>query len=99
MFISNRAFNSIDTIEYRKNDRFFYESLFRTSEVKKINIRIKGILNDTIKLSEDVLFQNQKYLYYFNAAKINEKKKIINTIIIKSLLLLFIILIKLLINN
>lgn len=94
MFISNRAFNSIDTIAYRKNDRFFYESLFRTSEVKKINIRIKGILNDTIKLSEDVLFQNQKYLYYFNAVKINEKKKIINTIIIKSLLLLFIILIK-----
>ena len=52
MFISNRAFNLINEIEYKPNERHYYESLFRSSNKIKNSIRFKGVLNDNILPSD-----------------------------------------------
>lgn len=61
MFISNRAFNLINTIEYCKSNRWYYESLFRQSNNNLNNIRLKGVLNDSLS-PKYVDFEINKYL-------------------------------------
>lgn len=61
MFISNRAFNKINTIKY-VNRRHYYESLFITT-YKENSIRFRGILNDSIS-AYDVGNQVNQFLFY-----------------------------------
>ena len=67
MFISNRAFNLIEEIDYNTKNRYYYENLF--GQINKINcsIRIKGVIFDNI-LSK---------LVYPKMEKILKKRKLI----------------------
>lgn len=89
MFISNRAFNLINTIQYYKYDRRIYESLFLNK-----NIRFRGILNDKIP-SNRIGFEHNRYINkkYFENKK---KYQTIELLILLFSFLLFIIYIKLL---
>ena len=63
MFISNRAFNLINEIEYIKEDRWYYEQhLFNTSTN---TVRIKGILNHTINKNVDAMIENNRFVENF----------------------------------
>lgn len=96
MFISYRAFNSIDTIKYYYNNRFYYESLFRPSSKTSTNIRFKGILNDSIFSSSDVLFENNKFLRYFRIIANKKKSETIREFMIFVFLFIIIIFLKIL---
>ena len=48
MFISKRAFNLINQIEYYPKNRWHYESLFRKSNKMNYSIRLKGVISDNI---------------------------------------------------
>ena len=60
MFISNRAFNLIGEIKYNPQNRWYYESLFSSSNKSSYRIRIKGVLNNSIS-SYDVCNEVGKY--------------------------------------
>ena len=85
MFISNRAFNLINEIEYIKGDRWYYEQhLFNTSAN---TVRIKGILNDTINKNVDAVIENNRFVEDFKKIdrikyKTNMKESLIFIIII-----------------
>jgi len=81
MFISNRAFKLIDTIEYDKSDRYFYESLFRRSNKTLVDIRFKGVLNDCIT-PDDLGFEQNKYLTNYKIIKNKRKTRSIRIIIL-----------------
>ena len=89
MFISNRAFNLINTIQYYKYNRWTYESLF----INK-NIRFRGILNDKITPNQ-IGFEQDRYI---NKKDLENKKKYqsIELLILLFSFLLFIVYIKLL---
>ena len=69
MFISKRAFNKINKINYDEK-RYYYECLFMSNSKEK-NVRFQGILNDSISPYK-VLPQVTKFLKYFKVIK-NEK--------------------------
>ena len=89
MFISNRAFNLINTIQYYKYNRWTYESLF----INK-NIRFRGILNDKITPNQ-IGFEQDRYI---NKKDLENKKKYqsFELLILLFSFLLFIVYIKLL---
>ena len=79
MFISNRAFNLINEIEYYSKNRWHYEILFINSNKINYTIRIKGVIDDNILPKR--LFR--KMLYHINNYKIfyaKRKSKIIERI-------------------
>ena len=96
MFISNRAFKMINKIDYHKGNRYYYENqIFANIKGKNNNIRIFGVLNDSIS-SFNVYGQVNIFLKYFQEidylnSKIKKKKKVFNILIS---LLIFIFFIK-----
>ena len=88
MFISNRAFNLINEIEYHPKFRWFYESLFRVRNPKNEIIRFKGVLNDEIiprELGGEVL----AFLNYFKKIDNKHKSKFIEELILNLIFLIF----------
>ena len=79
MFISKRAFNIINTIPKKK--RFYYESLFGSSNNSFNSIRFKGILNDSISPSDTINSMLKLYEYLKNLNLIKKKKNIKNLLI------------------
>ena len=61
MFISNRAFQLINMIEANSTNRFYYEDFFKNSINDSNNVRLKGVLNDSIT-SKQVYFSLYKYI-------------------------------------
>ena len=81
MFISNRAFNLINEIEYYPKSRWHYEILFRNSNKINYTIRIKGVIDDNIL--PKILFYKILHLQYnYNNISAKRKSKIIERIII-----------------
>ena len=72
MFISNRAFNLTNTIQY-ENNKFHYEGLFG-SKYPSIPIRFKGILNDKATPKE-AIFDSIHFADIFNKKRKNYKLK------------------------
>ena len=89
MFISNRAFNLINTIQYYKYNRFNYESLF----INK-NIRFRGILKD--KIAPNLLKIEMKQYIIKKDFENKKKYQSIDLLILLVSFLCFIIYIKLL---
>lgn len=94
MFISNRAFKLINTIEYNKDDRWFYERLFAYTNNPSVNIRFKGILNDTIFFSNDAWIENNRFLRIFKKEERNRKEKNTKVLFIYFCILLLIVIFK-----
>ena len=93
MFISKRAFNLTNTIQYESN-RFHYESLFQ-SKYPSIPIRFKGILNDKATPKEAV-FDTVRLADIFDKERKNNKSKNIKELLVLiALYLIFICLKKL----
>ena len=91
MFISKRAFNLTNTIQY-KNNRFNYESLFG-SKYPSIPIRFKGILNDKATPKEAV-FDSIRFADIFNKIRKNNKSKNIKELLVLIVLYLILICLK-----
>ena len=72
MFISKRAFNLINTIQYESN-RWHYEGLFG-SKYPSIPIRFKGILNDKA-IPGEASFDIAHFADIFNKKRKNYKLK------------------------
>ena len=91
MFISKRAFNLTNTIQY-KNNRFNYESLFG-SKYPSIPIRFKGILNDKATPGE-AIFDSIRFADIFNKIRKNNKSKNIKELLVLIVLYLILICLK-----
>lgn len=70
MFISKRAFNLINEIDYYPNNRWHYESLFRKTNKLNFSIRLKGVISDNI-------LPNQLYSEIKRILNKSERKPII----------------------
>ena len=79
MFISKRAFNLTDTIQY-ENNRWHYESLFG-SKYPSIHIRFKGILKDKASPKE-AIFYSKHFGNIFNKIRMDNKSRNIKDLII-----------------
>ena len=79
MFISKRAFNLTNTIQYESN-RFHYESLFQ-SKYPSIPIRFKGILNDKATPGE-AIFDSIHFADIFDKIRKNNKSKNIKELLV-----------------
>jgi len=86
MFISNRAFNLINTIDISK-DRYYYEKFFMFNKTLE-KVRIKGVINDSIVKNIDTHYECYKYLQ--NNKKSEEKKKFIIIYLILILIVYYI---------
>ena len=95
MFISNRAFQLINMIEANSTNRFYYEDFFKNSINDSNNVRLKGVLNDSIT-SKQVYFSLYKYINQLNSITIKNNKKIIIRLIILIISLFFFIYLKIL---
>ena len=95
MFISNRAFQLINMIEANSTNRFYYEDFFKNSINDSNNVRLKGVLNDSIT-SKQVYFSLYKYINELNSITIKNNKKIIIKLIILIISLFFFIYLKIL---
>ena len=91
MFISKRAFNLTNTIQYKSN-RWHYESLFG-SKYSSIPIRFKGILNDKATPGEAV-FDSIRFADIFNKIRKNNKSKNIKELLVLIVLYLIFICLK-----
>ena len=91
MFISKRAFNLTNIIQY-KNNRFIYESLFG-SKYPSIPIRFKGILNDKATPGE-AIFDSIRFADIFNKIRKNNKSKNIKELLVLIVLYLILICLK-----
>ena len=98
MFISNRAFQLINTIELNLTNRFYYEDFFKNSINCTIPVRLKGVLNDSIT-SREVYFSLYKYIEELNMISIKNNIKVINKLYIYIIFLFFTIYLKILLNN
>ena len=79
MFISKRAFNLTDNIQY-ENNRWHYEGLF-ASKYPSIPIRFKGILKDKASPKE-AIFYSKHYGNIFNKIRMDNKSRNIKDLII-----------------
>ena len=97
MYISNRAFNLINTIGYHPKNRYYYEKIFMFNKTA-INIRIKGVLNNSIISNTDVHFQSYMFLQNFAKNKIIKISKEFNELIKLIIILIFILFLKIIKN-
>ena len=91
MFISKRAFNLTNTMQYKSN-RWHYESLFE-SKYPSIPIRFKGILNDKATPKEAV-YDSIRFADIFNKIRKNNKSKNIKDLLVLIVLYLIFIYLK-----
>ena len=91
MFISKRAFNLTNTIQYVSN-RFHYESLFG-SKYPSLPIRFKGILNDKASPKE-AIFDSIRFADIFDKIRKNNKSKSIKELLVLIVLYLIFICLK-----
>ena len=91
MFISKRAFNLTNTIQYVSN-RFHYEGLFG-SKYPSLPIRFKGILNDKAAPKE-AIFDSIRFADIFDKIRKNNKSKSIKELSVLIVLYLIFICLK-----
>ena len=96
MFILNRAFKLIKKIIYdKKISRYSYENIFHSSSKKSNNIRIKGVLNDSIN-GMNVLMQTHYFSKYFKFSEEKEKAFVYLYLILEITFLIIFLKVKLL---
>ena len=72
MFIPKKAFNVINILPNKS--RNYYESLFGSLNIPFANVRIKGVINDSISERDTIIEMKRFYEYLKNMNFLKEQK-------------------------
>ena len=96
MFISKKAFNLTNILPNKI--RYYYESLFGSSIIPFANIRIKGVINDSIS-ARDTIIEMRRFYEYLKNLNFVKRTKNIKNLIIFFYLFIFIFIFKIFYHN